>query len=136
MPDYSKAKIYLIKNDIDDKVYVGSTVNPLKQRMQTHKAASRKYPNNKFYKHVIELGGWEHFKIMLHEKYPCECKKDLLRKEGQCIMSFKEQVLNYQIAGNTTFEFVKRSDTKYYQKRFIENKKKLVEYQKMISQGK
>ena len=37
MPDYSKGKIYKMLNTIDDEIYVGSTIETLRQRMATHR---------------------------------------------------------------------------------------------------
>ena len=41
MPDYSKGKIYTIRNSDDDtKIYVGSTIQPLSVRLGGHKKRS------------------------------------------------------------------------------------------------
>ena len=46
MPDYSKAKIYAIKSDQLDKIYIGSTCRPLNIRFNEHKS-KKKQPNKR-----------------------------------------------------------------------------------------
>ena len=36
--DYTKGKIYAIRSSQTDKVYIGSTIQPLSQRMSGHRA--------------------------------------------------------------------------------------------------
>ena len=49
MPDYSKGKIYKILNNIDNEIYVGSTIKTLSQRMACHRS------NLKALSHIIVL---------------------------------------------------------------------------------
>ena len=42
MPNYQQAKIYKIVNNVDDEIYVGSTVNRLSKRFSDHKAKAKK----------------------------------------------------------------------------------------------
>jgi len=79
--DYKKGKIYKIINDVNDDVYIGSTVNTLSKRMVNHKDDYKKYPDRKLYKFIRDNGGWDHFKIILIEDYPCERKEQLLQRE-------------------------------------------------------
>jgi len=82
MIDYKKGKIYKIVNDLNDEIYVGSTVNTLSQRMAHHKYNFEKYPERKIYKFIRDIGGdWSHCKIILIEDYPCERKEQLLQRE-------------------------------------------------------
>ena len=39
--DYKNGKIYCIRNNIDDDLYVGSTTQPLCKRMAKHREATR-----------------------------------------------------------------------------------------------
>ena len=36
MPDYNKGKIYKIVSPNSDKIYIGSTIRPLKERFWAH----------------------------------------------------------------------------------------------------
>ena len=48
MPDYSTGKIYKILNNIDDNVYVGSTVDTLGRRMAKHRSNMKRKPNTNY----------------------------------------------------------------------------------------
>ncbi len=43
MPDYSKSKVYLLRNTVNDLVYVGSTVASSSERKATHKYDPREW---------------------------------------------------------------------------------------------
>ena len=56
--------VYFIVNDIDDKVYVGSTTTELWHRMSQHKADARKGEKSPLYD-LMRQYGLDHFKIVL-----------------------------------------------------------------------
>ena len=60
---YQNAKIYKIVNDIDQLIYVGSTIKSLSQRFSDHKYDAKRYPERKLYKHFSKYG-IDHFKII------------------------------------------------------------------------
>jgi len=64
--------IYIIKNDINDKVYIGQTVQQLKRRFQKHLSDSKRL-NLHFYRAIRKYGA-EHFYIELLE----ECENNIL----------------------------------------------------------
>ena len=86
MPDYSKSKIYIITNSIDDETYIGSTTDTLKGRWRGHIYNSRNGigKNNKFYEHMIRIGTCM-FHICLLEEYPCTSVAELELKEAEWI---------------------------------------------------
>ncbi len=124
MPDYSNGKIYTIRCRTDDnKIYVGSTIQPLAVRFGGHKRDSKrdKCKNVKLY---IEVNGnWDNWYIELHEIYPCSCKEELCKREGEIIRLIG--TLNMVING--------RSKTEYYKQYQIENVEKIKEYKKEYS---
>jgi hypothetical protein len=79
---YANGKIYKLENDIDDLIYVGSTCDSLCNRKCGHGKTSRRNPHFKVYKHINAIGGWQHVRIILVEKYPCESKEELLQREN------------------------------------------------------
>lgn len=107
--DYSKGKIYKLVNNVDDKIYVGSTTNPLYARLCTHKNDSKKYPNRKVYYHINEIGGWNNISIILIEEYPCENREQLNLREKYWFESLKPD-LNFQVPARTQTEY--REDNK------------------------
>lgn len=60
------AKIYRIVNDVDNKIYIGSTRMRLSQRLYQHKQQARMWPTRKIYAHLNSIG-WNHVCIQLVE---------------------------------------------------------------------
>lgn len=105
MPDYSKSKIYLIRNTVNDMVYVGSTVESLANRFAGHKAAWKEEKTlSPIYKAFTELG-IEAFYIELYEEYPCDNKEQKTKKEGEVIRLLKDTAYNVRIEGRTQKQY-------------------------------
>ena len=68
MNKFEQGKIYKIINDVDDMVYIGSTIQLLRQRFSSHIYETKKQ-NSKLLNH-IKLLGKDHFKIVLLHNYP------------------------------------------------------------------
>ena len=103
--DYSKAKVYVLRNYVDDEVYVGSTCQPLSKRFHTHKLNTgyTKTENYKIYIKMRELG-IDKFYIELYEDYPCENWEQLRRKEGEVIRHLSAS-LNERVECRTKSEW-------------------------------
>ena len=89
-PNFSLGKVYVIRNTDNDKVYVGSTVRTLAQRMAQHRPACKNerkagYP---LYEAMNELGV-DKFYIELLEDVPCERREQLTAAEGRYIRELK-----------------------------------------------
>lgn len=141
--DYKNGKIYKIVNDIDDDVYVGSTCQPLSQRMATHRSHTKiSKVNNKMCQYMRDVGV-EHFRIVLVEDYPCENKEQLRAREEY----YRKQLgagLNTLACHLTDEEKInKRLDScrQYYKEHkddileqkkqyYVQNKDKIEEYRK------
>jgi hypothetical protein len=143
MPDYSLGKIYMVYPKVEDPdegdVYYGSTTVTLARRMSNHRGQSQ-------CKILFDKYGVENCFIELVEKYPCETKEQLNRKEGEYIRNHK--CINKKIAGRTQKEYyvehydkiteqikhyrtenvdkVKETHKKYYDK----HREKIIEKQK------
>ena len=102
--DYNNGKIYCIRNNITDDIYVGSTTQPLSKRMAKHRQNATYINTNHriFYSKVNEIGV-ENFYIELIENCPCESLEQLRKREGHYIR--KMATLNQQIAGRTQKEY-------------------------------
>ena len=105
MPNYQGSKIYKIYNTINDDIYVGSTTQKLCERMRDHRfcITDAKAGKQLIYKAFIEHGV-DNFYIELIEKYPCNDRGELRRKEGEYIRELKPS-LNKVIAGRTKQEY-------------------------------
>jgi hypothetical protein len=116
-------KIYIIKSKQTDKVYVGSTVETLKERFRKHK--SDKTCTSR------EILKYNDAEIELIECYECENKKQLKNREGQYQRQY--DCVNRKIEGRTDREY--REDNKEakadYDKEYRQqNKEAIAEYQK------
>jgi hypothetical protein len=122
MKDYSKGKIYTIKNKNDNsKIYVGSTIQSLYQRFKGHKCSCNnpKFLNCLLYKEVNN--DWSDWYIELYEDYPCNKLNDLLVKESEII----KQIGTLNIITNYEKQFINVKDKiKYYKEKAKEAKKK------------
>lgn len=109
MPDYSKGKIYTIRNRNDDtKVYVGSTIQPLAVRFGGHKRRSNDEKKNHYKLYVEVNNDWSNWYIELYENCPCSSKEELHKREGEVIRLIG--TLNMCIAGRTKKQYTE--DTK------------------------
>ena len=121
MPDYQQGKIYTIRCRTDDTlVYVGSTIQPLYKRFDSHKRSSKteKCKTMPLYRMVNE--DWNNWYIELYEVCPCENREQLCKKEGEVIRLIGN--INVRIAGRTSQEYMKEWEEK--------NKEKRTEYMK------
>lgn len=146
MNDYSQAKIYKIVGN--GKTYIGSTIQRLNERFYCHKNLLKKWNEgtSKNYTSSFECLTDSSCVIELIENFPCSCKKELLRREGEIIHN--TECVNKNIAGRTREEYrennkekISKKDKEYYEnnkknrieqiKQYRElNKEKISEYQK------
>lgn len=113
---FSNGKIYRLVNNVDDEVYVGSTVQTLAKRKGGHKTDARRCPDFKVYKHLNNIG-WDNVEIVLIENYSCNCKDELKARERYWIDEIKPS-LNKIVPLRTFKEY------------YVDNQDKLKEYQK------
>ena len=135
--DYSKGKIYCIRNTVDEQIYIGSTCQSLSKRMAYHRGDAKKQNRQNTLIYPVMLNyGIEHFYIELIEEYPCDNSNQLERREGELIRELKAS-LNMKVSGRTMEEYkveeadkIKKSKAirdKQYAER---NKEKRREYRK------
>ena len=104
---YENAKIYKIVDNAYAGCYIGSTVQPLSNRMASHRKRYKYYKtgNANFVAvyELFDLHGVENCKIELIEKYPCENIEQLSKREGYHIKN--ETCVNKNLAGRTQNEW-------------------------------
>ena len=116
--DYQKGKIYTLRSHQTDKVYVGSTCNPLRKRLYQHKDNYKRGEN-------VSSRGLAQFDdcyIELYEAHPCQTKAELNRREGEIIRSI--ECVNKQIAGRTIHEWRADNHDTLKEKRTAYNKER------------
>lgn len=88
------ATVYIIKNTRDDRVYIGSTRQPLHRRLNEHRSRARKGNKRYFLYEVMREIGVENFYISsLREDVE---ESELLTVEQECIKTYpdKDKLLN------------------------------------------
>lgn len=130
---YQRGKIYTIRSNKTDLVYVGSTSQKyLSDRMSTHRYDFEGYKKGgRKYLTVFDI--FEVDKdcyIELYEYYPCNSKLELDKREGEVI---RELVcVNKVVAGRTQKEYYQ--ENKEYiltrQKQYAENNKEYIKARK------
>lgn len=122
---YQKSKIYIIKNNVNDLVYIGATTQELNIRFNDHIRATRtkKTENYRLYTAIKELGE-DNFYISLIENYPCEDVRELREREGHYIREFNSWKPEYGY--NKKMET--RTKHEYYQDTKEHVKDKVKEY--------
>ena len=132
MPDYSKGKIYTVRNKKDDKlIYVGSTCKHyLSDRMGKHRSDCKKNPNTMFYEIVED---WIDWYIELYENYPCNSKDELTKREGEVIREIG--TLNKRRAGLNLSRII-NGDKKEYHKEYCKIRDNTKRYEQEKSKVK
>ena len=128
MVNYSDGKIYKLVNNVDDKIYVGSTCGTLRLRKSTHKshAQRQKIKDRTVYKHLNQVG-WGNVEIILIENCECKSRDELHRRERYWIDELKPE-LNKNIPRRTYAEWyqVNKEDIKQRHKEYRENNKEKI----------
>lgn len=127
-PDYSKSCIYMLhyKDDTElENIYIGSTTN-FRVRKHQHKynccnPNNERY-NNKKYQFIRDNGGWEEWKMIWLEDYPCKTLRELQLREDEVMLQYENR-LNKNRASRTykewyedNKEILHQKDKEYYKK--------------------
>jgi len=134
MSDHSKSVVYMIKKKDDDdneNVYVGSAVD-FRKRKWEHKTRcnnpNSKGYNYKIYKYIRENGGWDEWIMIIIEKYPCNNKDELVKREDEIMCKIKSN-LNDRRAKRSKKEW-RIDNLDKIKKNYENNKEKILEQKK------
>ena len=127
--DFYNGKIYIIRNTINDLIYIGSTCQTLSKRMGEHRnnMNSKTMGHLKLYEAMRNLGR-DNFYIELLEDFKCERREQLRKREGELIREYIAQ-LNSKIDGRTPKEYYEEHYNQYKEYR-EKNKEKIKDYKK------
>ena len=136
--DYSKCCIYKIEHiENENLLYVGHTTCFNKRKAQ-HKSSCKnekeKNYNLKVYQMIRNNGGFEMFKIIEIEKYPCKDKREAERRENECMKNLKSN-MNMLNSFRTeedkknqkeNWKFYNKDKVKEHNKKYYENHKEMI----------
>jgi hypothetical protein len=114
---YKSGKIYAIKTENSDDIYIGSTIKTLNTRLKEHALRYSKYLNGEY--HFItsfDILKQEDFYIQLLEEHKDITRKELEKHEGEHIKKLK--CVNKIVVGRTMQEY------------YLDNKDKIIEQTK------
>ena len=127
---YDNGKIYVLRSNQTDNIYIGSTTQPLYKRIHQHKKDFNRWKNEKRnYVTSFELMKYDDTYIELLELCPCDSKIELCRREGQ--LQREMNCVNKEIAGRTQKEWCDDNKDKIKMREKIyreENKDKMKEW--------
>ena len=106
-PNYENGKVYVVRNTTNSKLYVGSTVRTLAQRMAEHRIQAKNGLIFPFYSAMREIG-IEKFYIELLADYKCDRKEQLNKEEGRHMRELNALVpngYNQILAGRSMIEW-------------------------------
>ena len=127
--DYKNGKIYKIVNDINDDIYIGSTCQSLSKRLAKHRAHHKDYLAGKGrYMTSFKILDTNCYDIILIEKFECESKEELHKREGELIREHKDNAVNKCIIGRTRKEY--REDEKDKIKKYYQDNKETISQKK------
>lgn len=131
--DYKNGKIYTIRSHQTDKIYIGSTTQPLSKRLSGHKGKYKCYLNGKdIYLTSFEILKFEDVYIELLEECPCDNKNQLFKREGELIRA-EPNCVNKVVAGRTDEQYRDHNRDKILEKKkeyYTNNTDKHMAYQK------
>lgn len=88
---FNEAKIYMLINNFDTKkknVYIGTSTN-ISVRKYQHKRRCNDPNDNgydyKVYNYIRKTGGWDNWKMVIIENFPCNNEKELSKRENYWI---------------------------------------------------
>ena len=124
--DYSKCCIYKIQCINDESlVYVGHTTNFDKRKIQHKKNCmneKEKGYNYKLYRMIRDNGGWEEFRMLEEEKYPCNDKREAEKRENEVMKELKSTM-------NTNKSYISVEELREHHKKYREiNKDRIRDY--------
>ena len=124
MPDYRNGKIYRIVGIKDNRVYIGSTTQPLDIRFKQH---YRRTDEKKKYDWMMKCNP----RIELLENYPCNNKCELIEREEYYLSLYKKNnipVINKSVARTTDINRKNKMRESYLRNRSKQKNKKLERY--------
>lgn len=89
---YANSKIYKIINNLNDDIYIGSTVKQLSNRMAGHRTFAKNLINKSRIYTTMRNNGISNYSIILVESFNCNNKEQLRQREDYYIQLLKPKL--------------------------------------------
>lgn len=102
MRDYKKSCIYKLVYQFDKEekfIYIGTTTNWIVRKYQHKRRCNDendKGYNWKIYRYIRKFGGWNNWKMIKIEDYPCEKVDDLYNRERYWIHFYNAKLNSHK----------------------------------------
>ena len=126
--DYKNGKIYALRTQHSDEIYIGSTTQTLTKRLSWHHCPKQTCSSK------ILFEKYDDVYIELIEEFPCETKGQLNKREGEIQREQIEKMVNKRMEGRTDKEYTAdtREKRKEYKKNYNAENKEFISQQKKI----
>jgi hypothetical protein len=115
MADFSKGYIYELVNDMNNDVYVGSSLQSESVRFSNHVAKSRDLTWTSLLYRTMRAIGAEHFSLIVLERFPCSSWNELREREEHWKVERNAQ-LNQRMSASERRKQEKEVSKRYYVK--------------------
>jgi len=123
MNNYRNGKIYMIMTENSNDIYIGSTIQTLKARLNKHES----YYKTGIYCSSAEIIKQGNYKIILIKNFACDSKEELEFEETRFQ---KDMVCVNKILARLTDEEKRQNNKQNKKKYYIENKQRINENKK------
>ena len=135
--DYSKCEMYQIvcKDEELDYMYVGHTTNWTK-RKNKHKSDALT-SERKLYQTIRENGGWDNFKMLQIESFPCNNRREAEAREDKLMTELKANMNHYR-ACRSKQQYHEENKEQIHERRkqhYEANREQILERQKQHHQA-
>lgn len=120
--DYNNGKVYKIWTPLTNKIYIGSTIKPLCNRMSQHRKDYKLWLNGYVRPTGHPIANFSSFRILeidpdckieLLKKFPCNNKKEL-ENEERAIMDLLDNCINVNKGQSSNPEYIKAHKNKKF----------------------
>ena len=120
---YENGRIYTIRSHMTDKYYIGSSCLPLHKRFYKHKRDYNKWlEDKKNYITSFEILKYDDVYRELLEEFKCNNKMELLKREGELIRQYYNDIVNKNRPNRTIEE--KKETARKFEKNHKDERKK------------
>jgi hypothetical protein len=110
MNKFQEAKIYVIKSPSYDKIYIGSTTQPLSVRFSEHKCHYKRYlAGLRNYTTSYAIIKLDDAYIELLQECKCNSKQELLAEEAKQMRAMKDKIVNRYSPGGRKLDSVENT---------------------------